>query len=226
MANWFYASEGKQQGPYPEAQFRDLVARGVVRPDTLVWTEGMAGWQKAAEIPGLMSGGGAPPVIPQSGTIAMRAAGGGGPLSIDVGAFELLGRSIVFVIGMLLVIPAPWVATWFYRWMASRIQVPGRPNFGFVGQPMDIWYVLIATAILSYAGVSGSSIAQLVALVVQAFLAWMIVRWIAGNLSSNGGRLPIDFKGSAIGYVGWYVLLYISAITIIGWAWVIAFWMR
>ncbi|WP_157783983.1 DUF4339 domain-containing protein, partial [Bradyrhizobium yuanmingense] len=49
MASWFYASEGKQQGPFPEGQFRDLVAQGVVRPDTLVWTEGMAGWQKAAE---------------------------------------------------------------------------------------------------------------------------------------------------------------------------------
>ncbi len=29
MASWFYASEGKQQGPYPEGQFRDLVAQGL-----------------------------------------------------------------------------------------------------------------------------------------------------------------------------------------------------
>ncbi|WP_245326576.1 DUF4339 domain-containing protein, partial [Bradyrhizobium sacchari] len=66
MASWFYASEGKQQGPFPEGQFRDLIAQGVVRPDTLVWSEGMAGWQKAAEIPGLL-GGGAPPMIPAGG---------------------------------------------------------------------------------------------------------------------------------------------------------------
>jgi hypothetical protein len=105
MASWFYASEGKQQGPYPEAQLR------VVRPDTLVWTEGMAGWQKAAEIPGLLSGGSAPPTVPQSGAFAMRGAGAGGPLSIDVGVWALLGRSIVFLIGTLLVIPAPWAAT-------------------------------------------------------------------------------------------------------------------
>lgn len=67
MANWFYASEGKQQGPYPDGQFRDLVAQGVVRPDTLVWSEGMAGWQKAAEIPGLIGGAGAPPMMPPVG---------------------------------------------------------------------------------------------------------------------------------------------------------------
>jgi hypothetical protein len=110
--------------------------------------------------------------------------------------------------------------------MASRIQVPGRPNFGFAGLPMDIWYVFIATALLSYASLSGSSLVQLVALVVQGFMAWMVVRWIAANLTSGGERLPISFKGSALAYVGWYLLMYISFVTIIGWAWVIAFWMR
>src|SRR5690242_13262520 len=75
MASWFYASEGKQQGPFPEGQFRDLVAQGVVRPDTLVWTEGMAGWQKAAEIPGLVGGGGAPPMIPAGGPPMMGSRG-------------------------------------------------------------------------------------------------------------------------------------------------------
>src|SRR3569832_1286010 len=94
MASWFYASEGKQQGPFPEGQFRDLVAQGVVRPDTLVWTEGMAGWQKAAEIPGLI--GGAPPAVPMgapgigqsrnSGGYAQAGhAGGGGALSVGGG---------------------------------------------------------------------------------------------------------------------------------------------
>ena len=69
--SWFYASEGQQQGPYPEAQLRDLITRGTVRADTLVWTEGMAGWQRAGEIPGLMSGASGPPSIPQAGRAAM-----------------------------------------------------------------------------------------------------------------------------------------------------------
>ena len=47
--SWFYASNGQQQGPFPEAQLRDLITRGTVRADTLVWSEGMAGWQKAAD---------------------------------------------------------------------------------------------------------------------------------------------------------------------------------
>ena len=54
----------------------------------------------------------------------------------------------------------------------------------------------------------------------------MVIRWIASNLSSNGQKLPIAFEGSALGYVGWQVLMYISIITIVGWAWVITAWMR
>src|SRR5882672_1905962 len=100
--SWFYASEGQQLGPYPEAHLRDLIARGSVRADTLVWTEGMAGWQKAAEIPGLMSGASGPPVIPQAGGPPVIARGRAGALSIDVGLWPLLGRSLLYIIGLLL----------------------------------------------------------------------------------------------------------------------------
>ena len=55
------------RGPFPEAQLRDLITRGTVRADTLVWSEGMSGWQRAGEIPGLMPAGGAPPSVPQPG---------------------------------------------------------------------------------------------------------------------------------------------------------------
>src|SRR5882757_11230083 len=107
--SWFYASEGQQKGPFPEAQLHDLIARGAVRPDTLVWTEGMAGWQKAAEIPGLMPGGSGPPAVPRPGGQAMAAGGyGGGPLSVDFGIWDFTWRSLVLIIGLVFVIPAPW----------------------------------------------------------------------------------------------------------------------
>src|SRR5215469_12934446 len=129
MATWFYASEGKQQGPFPEGQFRDLVAQGVVRPDTLVWTEGMAGWQKAAEIPGLI-GGVAPPMTPTGGPPMMSGsgyagAGGGGSLSVDFGILEFTWRTIVAVIGICLIVPVPWVLVWYAQWIIPCIRVPG-----------------------------------------------------------------------------------------------------
>jgi hypothetical protein len=225
--SWFFASQGQQQGPYPGAQLRTFIATGTVTAETLVWSEGMSGWQKAGEIPGLFSSGsGSQPISQPGGPLVSAGAYSGGPLSIDVGTWSLFGRSLLFVIGELLVVPAPWTATGFYRWMASRLHVPGRPNLGFTGQVGDIWYVFVALGLMSYAGLTGSSYLPYILIPVQAFLSWMVVRWLAANLSSNGERLPIEFNGSALGYVGWYLLMTISVITIIGWAWVTTAWMR
>ena len=93
--SWFFASQGQQQGPYPEAQFRDFIARGMVNADTLVWTEGMAGWQKAGDIPGLF--------VRRLGAAASRRfrwRGTGSRFRSISGPGPSLGRSLVFVIGL------------------------------------------------------------------------------------------------------------------------------
>lgn len=41
---WYYAEDGQQKGPVSDEQFQSLVAAGAVRPETLVWREGMANW--------------------------------------------------------------------------------------------------------------------------------------------------------------------------------------
>jgi hypothetical protein len=224
---WFFASQGQQQGPYPESQLHDLIAKGIVTAATLLWSEGMADWQKAGDIPGLFSGYSGPPPVPGSQrTLAGAGSAGGGSLSVDLELWPLLGRSLVFVIGLLLVVPAPWVATSFYRWMASRIDVPGRPNLAFTGEVGDIWYVFVAIGLISDVGFIGVPYLHYILVPVQAVLSWMTVRWICANLSSNGRPLSLSFDGSALFYVGWQLLTMLSAITIIGWAWVAVLWMR
>jgi hypothetical protein len=223
---WFFAAQGKQQGPYPEDQFRDFFARGALKADTLVWTEGMANWQRAGEVSGLSANAAtAPPIWRPVGQVD-SADSQDGALWLDAPVWPLLGRSVLFVIGLLLVIPAPWTATSFYRWLASRLAVPGRPNLAFGGQVGDLWFVFVLIGLLSYAGSSGYSVVEIASFVLQPFLSWMIVRWVAGNLSSNGQPLPIAFNGSVWIYVGWYLLFSVSFITIIGWAWVVTAWMR
>ena len=62
---WYYRRGEAQMGP---VSWEDLVgaarAGGVVSGD-LVWTEGMAQWQAAATIPGLLPAMPAPPAMPQ-----------------------------------------------------------------------------------------------------------------------------------------------------------------
>lgn len=237
MASWFYASEGKQQGPFPEGQFRDLVAQGVVRPDTLVWTEGMAGWQKAAEIPGLI-GGGAPPAVPTGGPPMMggsgyggaggyAAAGGGGSLSVDFGILEFTWRTLALVIGSCFIIPVPWLFVWYTKWIVSCVKVPGRPNLSFTGSAMTLvpWYfgfIVLAIAL----GFVGSEILSNLLFIVQIVLYWLLIKWMVANLASNGQPLGLSFTGSVWAYIGWNLLFAISIITIIGWAWVAAAQMR
>ena len=135
--SWFFASEGKQQGPYPETGLREFIANGTVTAETLVWTEGMAGWQKAGDIPGLLFGDSRPAAVPPSGT-PLTTDAAGQPLSVDFSIWALLGRSLLLMIGFLLVVPSPWTATGFYRWFIERLRVPQRPDLGFTGKPGDI----------------------------------------------------------------------------------------
>ncbi|MGY3236884.1 MULTISPECIES: DUF4339 domain-containing protein [unclassified Bradyrhizobium] len=234
MASWFYASEGKQQGPYLEGQFRDLIAQGVVRPDTLVWSEGMAGWQKAAEIPGLIPGGGAPPVIPAGGPPMMgggaytgAGSAAGGSLSVDFGILDFTWRTLVMVILSALVIPVPWVFVWYTRWIVSCVRVPGRPNLSFTGNAMTMvpWFFgfIVLAAVVGYSGVQVLNLALFLA---EIALYWLLIKWMIANLASNGQPLGLSFNGSVAGYIGWNLLFAVSMITIIGWAWVAAAQLR
>ncbi len=52
---------GQQQGPFPEAQLRQMVQQGQLTPDTLVWTQGMPAWAAANSVPALSQLFGATP---------------------------------------------------------------------------------------------------------------------------------------------------------------------
>jgi uncharacterized RDD family membrane protein YckC len=47
---WFYAEAGQQKGPVTDEQFDTLVREGVIQSATLVWREGMAGWEPLASV--------------------------------------------------------------------------------------------------------------------------------------------------------------------------------
>jgi len=222
---WFHASGGQQKGPFPEAQFRDLIASGTVRADTLVWSDGMAGWQKAGEVPGLVPGSSAPPSLPVDGSPTGIPGAGGGPLSVDLPVWPFLGWWILLVIGNALVIPSPWVGTNYYRWLFPRMRVPQRPNLTFAGQVGDIWYVFVAMGLVGYLGYI-DSLLQILGMPIQAVLSWMLMRWVIVNVSSNGQPIPMIFTGSVWGFIGWQIVMFLAVFTIIGWAWVMAAWLR
>jgi uncharacterized protein DUF4339 len=225
--SWFFAANGQQQGPYPEAQFRDLIARGTVNAQTLVWSEGMAGWQKAGEVPGLMGGGGgSPPMVPPGG--AVMDAGGGygvadGAMSIDFGILEFTWRSIVYALGAATIILMPWTIVWYLKWIVSCVRVPGRPNLSFTGSAMTLVPWIAGLVVLEIvAVVSGIRILGTLVSIGTIVATWLFIRWQVANIASNGQPLGLSFSGSVWAYIGYNLLLAVSFITIIGWAWVYA----
>jgi uncharacterized membrane protein len=78
--NWYYALGGQQHGPIDDAQLDSLVAAGTIRPETLVWREGMANWQPFREA---RPAPGQPPV---PGAVPPLAAGVGPGSSSTPGA--------------------------------------------------------------------------------------------------------------------------------------------
>ena len=77
-----------------------------------------------------------------------------------------------------MVIPAPWVGASFYRWITSRLDVPGRPHLAFNGQVGDLWYVFVLMGVVGGVGLF-SNYLQLITVPVQAYLSWMLMRWLA-----------------------------------------------
>jgi hypothetical protein len=223
--SWFFATDGQQHGPYSEDQFRDLIGKGDIRPGTYVWSEGMAAWQFAGDVPGLLSSG--PPAVSQTGARpAVTGVQGAAAFSLDVGVWELFWRSLVLVIGFLLIIPVPWALVWYWRWFVSHVHVAQWPNLGFTGRPMDLWWYLAAFVLQVCAAFVDSQLLNLVSAAVQLVLYWLLLRWFIANISSNGQPLSLRFEGSFWAYFGWNILFLVAALTIIGWAWVAAAWAR
>jgi len=216
---WFYADRGQQQGPFPEAQFRDFIARGIIRADMLVWTDGMANWQRAGDIPGLFSSAAKPPSMP--GRMPAMANADGASLSVDFEILEFTGRLLLFLVALIFIVPLPWVLVSNLKWLTARTRVPGRPDLGFTGEPMTVlWYYLGAVAAIIVLHFVGGRITNLLSFLIEIGLGWAALRWFVANLSSGGQPLGLSFSGSYWAYLGWNLLGALSTITIVGWAWV------
>lgn len=232
--SWFVAVGDKQEGPYSEDEFRDLIARGNIRADTYVWADGMQDWQYAGDIPGLLSTGRVPPAPPrpagpgQAASASYNSADSTpGALASDFPLWEFVWRTLAFCVGSLFVIPVPWLLVWYLKWLVPCVRVPGRPNLSFEGTAMTVvpWYfgaVLLAIVV----SLIGSQLLSNLTIIVQVALYWLFIKWLVANLASNGQSLGLSFSGTIWVYLGWNVLVFLSVFTIIGWAWVYSAWTR
>jgi uncharacterized protein (TIGR00266 family) len=77
MKIYHYAISSSTRETAPESQFPDLILGGIVKPDTLVWTEGMPSWVPAGQVFGNLfntkTAGGPPPLPATRGAQTKRS---------------------------------------------------------------------------------------------------------------------------------------------------------
>jgi len=157
------------------------------------------------------------------------AAGPTDGLIPDYPVWGLFWRVLVFGFCAAFIIPAPWCIAALYRYVIGRTSLPDGRRFVFAGSGNEIWYLfigpilaMIVLSILS-AFIPFIGILSLLAELFLVFVVpWLIIRWICEKVGTEDGAMKLAFQGSVWGFVGWYLLLFLSYITIIGWAWVIA----
>jgi hypothetical protein len=230
---YYYDRARNRQGPFAEAEFRRLIADGTIRRSSMIWYPGLADWRAAGEVDKFASlfAGQVPPspVSPAySAPIADPAAMTkvpAGALTASLPVWGLFGRCLLLAIGSVFVIPAPWTATAFYRYVGTHTDLPGGKRLTFAGQAGDIWFIFVAIAALSFVGLLIPFGNIFVAPPTWA-LTVQVIRWFCAKLGSEDGSVKLAFTGGIWNYIGWSALLYLSFITIIGWAWVFKFMMQ
>ncbi len=221
--NYFYKDRaGGQNGPVSFEELVTLIRAGRIAPDCLVWSEGGEGRQAGA-IEALAE------AFRTSRSSAAPA--GAGPLSGAYTGLGLLWRGLVYALGLVFILPAPWAGLWFYNWMASRVALPSGRRLRVESAIGDCWHLFVgmivaALAPLLFRHSEFHAIARLVFGVAGVFIGYMVLRWFIRSLRSEDGAFDVAFDGGFWPYFGWIVLELLAFFTVIGWAWVAMYRLR
>jgi hypothetical protein len=162
-----------------------------------------------------------------AGPVAPQAAN----LKPSFEVWPLLGRLVLFGIGQILIVPMPRVTTYYYDYVCSRIELPDGRRLKFSGRPGDIWYVLMGICVVFWVHqifviVHAPWYLGYVCALLSCGLTFLMVRWIVAKTTSEDGSLQFTFSGGVWAFIGWYVLILISILTIVGWTWVFRYMLR
>ena len=161
-----------------------------------------------------------------AGPAVVRPDHQGGPVALGFlgTGLQLLGTGIVAFILMILIIPYGWGISLLSGWYVKNLSFSDGRTATFTGRGSQIWFyvfLFIFSSILNVIPVIGGIIGWLVSIRLQLGL----VRWFSSNIHLSTGH-TLGFEGKYWPFVGWYILLTVSVITIIGWAWVASAGMR
>lgn len=147
----------------------------------------------------------------------------------------MLGWLIIGFFAGIVRVALPWAYQAFLRWATAETDASDGTRFVFRGVPEKIagWYLAaMIVAIIDWAAAFGRRGMSLTGgmmtaaeVVLGILIGWMTVKWAIEGFELSTGE-TFTFTGSILGYFGWSLLVGISFITIVGWAWAIVLMYR
>jgi hypothetical protein len=159
-----------------------------------------------------------------------RAPQAGAVGEFNGSGFGLLGWGLLMGLANAVVIPAAWGAVAFYRWLFTKLRLSDGTTATFEGRAEEIWGWFALAALLGLVPQTGhltsdkhtqTIVLQLGPLLLSPLSCyiWVIIaRWLTRNIRSTRGK-RLTFTGTWGAYLGWTLLVAVSFITIVGWAW-------
>jgi len=224
--HWYYAQQKQPVGPLSDEQISELFRSGQLAADSLIWREGMAGWQAARTMnpppPGFPAG---PPAAPDGFSMpnftveellrASNAKAEPPPLKL---AFTGTWRGYyrVWFVGMLLTLLtlglfAPWAKVRNKRYLYAHTRL-GEDGFDYRANPWRILMGNLVIAGLFALWLLSPLIHPLLPWALIGFgvllLPWIITQSLRFNARATAWRgLRLRFRGNPFGFLMSHVLI-------------------
>jgi len=128
-----------------------------------------------------------------------------------------LGWSLLYFLATAVIIPAPWAVVALNKWFIRNTTATNGDKLEFVGTVGQIWYWVVAISVLTIAELAMGPFGDLLYFLIL-LAAYFVFKWLIDNIRVN--NMALEFVGNKWAWYGRNILVGLSGITIIGWAWV------